>query len=144
MHFSFSKFLILFGALLIFTKGWSQKSCLKDLSKNNPQKAFDCASSKIKKKPNDVYLNFIFSEIYSKDILNKYNIYKAYENIILCKKNFKLLAVGEQQNIIKSFIKYNYNENFIEEKLNEICNKALDEAKEKNTVKDYNYFNSQK
>ena len=110
------------------------------MSKNNPQKAFDCASSKIQKKPNDVYLNFIFSEIYSKDILNKYDIYKAYQSIILCKNNFKLLAVDEQQNIIKSFIKYNYSDNFIEEKLFEICNKALDEAKAKNTIEDYNYL----
>ena len=119
---------------------FGQKNCLKHLSKNEFDVAFECVNQKIKKDPNDIYLNFVLAKIKSKRDFGHYEIYNAYEYIIKCRNSYNNSIEGDKEKINKSFLKFHYDSNFIDQAIHNICTKALIDAQSKKTIGDYNKY----
>ncbi|MBM78355.1 MAG: hypothetical protein CL846_07720 [Crocinitomicaceae bacterium] len=120
--------------------GFSQKQCLKNLSKKEFDLALECATQKINKHPNDIYLNFVLASIKSNRNNKHYEIYNAYDFIIKTKKAYNNTIENDKEKIKKAFVKMHFDTNFINKAIYEICTKALDDVKSKNSIDDYEKY----
>ncbi|MCQ2250222.1 MAG: OmpA family protein [Bacteroidales bacterium] len=106
----------------------------KLLEQGNYEKAAANIEKAITKHPDDCMLQYSLYILHSSKGYREYNLYKAY--LFLKKSKQYLAGSGNIEKLSKQGINYK----FYDTKIEELCQMALREAKEENTITAFNYF----
>jgi len=122
---------------IMAASGWAQDISYPEkklIEQGNYEKAAQSLEKDVSKHPDDCMLQYSLYILHSTKEYKEYSLYKAYQFLIRSKEFFA------NTDKVEKLTKQGINYRFYDQKIEELCQKALEEAKEANTKEAYNNF----